>query len=478
MASSTNKVVANTFYQIFGRLFSAAETLVATYFLARALGTSGYGDLTIILTFTGIFSVISDFGINVIIVREWSLEALRIKKEFTQLVVFRVVLALFLTVLASVVVLVLSHFSSAYNPLVVKGILVGLLLVTGQSLYYSCTAIFQTTFSYVKSFLASIWGNLGALVLIIVGIVLHVTFLKLVLLLVVGSLLPTAISLFYVRTYFDFTGFKLDLKFWKRIFIASLPTGLGLIINTLYTSADRVMLSLLSTTTAIGLYGLSYKIFENILVIPNFFMNASYPVVVAHRAESADRVSVTVQKLFDALCLAVFPIVTLGVILSVPILNLIGGAKFVVGAPVLVLLFLGLPIYFISPLFRWLIIVEKKEWWLPFIYAGGLISNVLLNLYLIRRFDILGAALANAISELLVLVIIFIVLRRALNLKLRFNYLVIAVLGSLFMAPFVNLFKDWYFVGPIILGGIAYFLAVYLLTRGQVLKSLRQLISK
>ena len=295
----------------------------------------------------------------------------------------------------------------------------------------------------------AIWAGLG-----VVGVIGAIVF---------GSSAPTILALYFVREYFSFKDFKIDGKYFKVLLLASLPTGLGLIINTVYASSDRLLLSVLVPASALGLYGLAYKIFENILVLPNFYMNASFPVLVAHKATSSEKLRQTVQKTFDAISLVVFPLIAGGVILSPILINLIGGNRFNSAAVVLQLLFLGSVVYFYSPLFRWLLIVEHKEWWLPWVYGLGLVTNVVLNLIAIPRFGIAGAAVVNAISELAVLIFSAAIVSRSVSLKLNFKVFVISIVATLTMVPFVLLFRDWYLVGPTILGGMVYVLVLYVL---------------
>jgi len=478
MPSNTSKVASNTLYQILGRFVSAAETLIVTYLVTRALGPAGYGELTIVITYVTAFFVMADFGMNTIVVRSWSKEDSKVSKELTQILVLRLILALILSIIAVFTAYVLSRFSIQYTPIVFKGIVVGTLLIFGQSLYFSASLIFQTYFSYVRAFWASFWGNILALLLILLALKFRPDTLMIIIAFIIGSLIPTILAIYYIRPWLNFKGFSLDSKYWRQILLASLPTGIGLILNTLYTSADRILLSVLSTAAAVGIYGLAYKIFENILVIPNYFINASYPIMVKHRQESEVRLGQTIQKVFDGISLVVFPIIVGGSLLSPVLVSLVGGSEFTLAAPVLVILFVGTIAYFYSPLFRWLLLVEHRERWFPLIYGGALVFNVILNFVFIPKYDILAAAVINGLSELLVLVWSYAVVSRSLKLRINVRFAILCLVSSLAMGWFVNLFKDWYVISPIIFGGMAYFLALFAFTRGEVVNRLTALIGR
>lgn len=469
MASNTSKVASNTAYQLAGRLVSAIETLIVAYVLTRALGPSKFGQLTIIITFITTFFVMADFGINTIAVRQWSLERLRLRKELSELLVLRFLLSLILGFVALGVVYVLSLFSPQYNEIVIWGVGIGILLIIGQGFYFSATAVFQTLFSYQRAFWANLWGNIIALILVLGALYFWgAGVLPVYVAIVVGGFIPSFLALYYIRQYIEIKYLRINFGYFKKLLGASLPTGLGLILNTLLASTDRFLLSILSTTFSLGLYGLAYRVFENILVLPNFLLNASFPILVRHQATSPHKLNGSVQKLFDSLSLITFPLVIGGAILAPIFINILGGGDFESAASALTLLFLGLVFYFFSPLFRWLVIIAKKERLLPLIYGLGLTINVGLNLYLIPKWDILGAAVTNAFSELIILAVCAFISVKFLKLRLNFKMFLASLVAALVMAPFVLLFKDWYVVGPVILGGIAYFLALFALTRGKI----------
>ena len=60
-----NKALAqNTAIQIGGKMLAVIIGIVTVTLLTRFLGTSGYGQLTIILSYLSIFAVVVDFGLT------------------------------------------------------------------------------------------------------------------------------------------------------------------------------------------------------------------------------------------------------------------------------------------------------------------------------------------------------------------------------------------------------------------------------
>jgi len=259
--SNVRKVLSNTIYQTLGRVVSAGETLLATALITRALGPVGYGEITLIVTYTTMFFVMADFGINSIVVREWAGSKDKAQSELPSLFLLRFGISVVLSLIAGTIAFLAWGRLPGYNQTVVTGILISLVLIFGQGVYFTCSAVFQSFSSYAKAFWASLWGNAVALALVVMALKIAPNVLGLTLALVVGSLVPSLIAWYYVRDFINFGQLKVNTNFCKKLLIASFPTGVGLVINTIYTSSDRLLLSVLSTTAMLGFYGLAYKIF-------------------------------------------------------------------------------------------------------------------------------------------------------------------------------------------------------------------------
>ncbi|HLL61372.1 MAG TPA: polysaccharide biosynthesis C-terminal domain-containing protein, partial [Candidatus Nitrosocosmicus sp.] len=55
----------------------------------------------------------------------------------------------------------------------------------------------------------------------------------------------------------------------------------------------------------------------------------------------------------------------------------------------------------------WVIITENKEKWLPIVYLLSLFINVVLNIIYVPKFGYTASALITVLSELIVLVLLF-----------------------------------------------------------------------
>jgi O-antigen/teichoic acid export membrane protein len=171
----------------------------------------------------------------------------------------------------------------------------------------------------------------------------------------------------------------------------------------------------LQGSEAVGLYGVSYKIFEFALVFPTFFVNSIYPILVRHYKDSRERLLRTV-KLSGMFLLAVAVVGSLvGFALAPLMIRLVAGPEFGESVRALRLLLLGLPIFYLSALFLWLMITLGKQRQIPFIYAFGALVNVVLNLVFIPRYSFYASSVITWTSEALILGLLIYIGRKALQ---------------------------------------------------------------
>ncbi len=408
--NTKQKIAYNTAAQLLGKAATTLTTLILTVLITRRFGPSGYGDFTIMLAYSALFYIVADFGLNAIATRDFASDENKIAYYFKNLVGLRLVMALGLFAVGALTLAFLP-----YSGFVKTGILLGLLTIFTQALYSSGNAVFQTKLRYDLSVLASIFGSAAILILSFVVLSRGGGLLPIVGSYVMGGVVMVGVSLFFVQRLTRAVGIAKDLKLWRYLFMAALPLGITTIFSVVLQKADSLLLSVLSGSEAVGLYGASYKIFEFALVFPTFFVNSIYPIMVRRFGEGQEKLMETIK--YSGLFLFAVSVVGAGVgyFLAPFMIGVVAGPEFVESVQALRLLLLGLPIFYLSALFLWLLITLGKQKQIPFIYAVGAIVNVVLNLILIPRYSFHASAVITGTSEFLILVLLVFFSRRALK---------------------------------------------------------------
>jgi O-antigen/teichoic acid export membrane protein len=397
--SSRSVVVINTSAQLVGKFFGAGTTFILSFIIARQFGASGFGDFVKITTFVSFFFLIADFGLNALYLQRTDSEAL------PSLFGLRTIGSIGLMFISIAVLAFLPQSTSqGYTSLVRLGIIVFSPAIIFQALITSANAVFQKHLRYIDATVAVVAGSavtLGILWLVwVTNIEIGGGVLGVVALLG-GSLTTAIISLWFAHRI---TPLSITFSFSSmgKLFIASVPLGLTLISNVIYAHADSVVLTLTRASVEVGTYGLAYKVFETILVLPTFFMNAVYPMMlVAHRRQD---VFMSLVKKTASVLLVSSIVLFIAAWFFAPYFVLIR-PDFLPSILYLRILVLSLPIFFLSSLTMWMLVTYKRQWHLAWIYGSGMLLNIGCNIWLVPQFGPVASAWITVFSEGLILAV-------------------------------------------------------------------------
>lgn len=407
---SLRRIVAgNTLSQLTGRVVSSIAVVIVSLLIAKRYGPEGYGDFVKITTYVGFFYLIADFGLNAVYLqrtigtgKEKSAGAAR---DWQLLLGLRLVVGVLLVCSAiGILSLLPSGVGQGYTTLVRVGILMLIPVIIAQAVTTTTNAYYQKILRYDLSTIAL---NAGSLSMLIVAVVLSMwspvsgPYLG-VMSVISGSVVTAIIALGLVRNRLGIIRplfSKTDFFSYLR---AGTPLGLALLFNLIYFHSDSVVLTLTRSTREVGIYGLAYKVFELPLVLPIFFMNAVYPLLLHHAGQRGGQRKIFIrsfQLLLGSSCMA-----ALVMWVGAPLVSLVR-PDFAGAAEPLRILILGLPVFFVSALCMWFLIARKQQNILLAIHGIAMIGNIVSNIIFIPRYGMTAAAWITVASELFVLFI-------------------------------------------------------------------------
>ena len=420
------KIASNTFYQLVGRLVGTFTVLISTALITRALGAETFGEYAIVMTYSGLFYVISDFGINAIVTRDFAKSEETAQKNYTKVLGFRI----FVGLLISLVAVVILQFLP-YSDAVKAAILVSIPLIFFNSVSKAASVIFQSYLRYKYLMISQVIGSLVSLALVWFAISKYETesVAVLIALYTIGTALAASIAVFYTRNYIHLKHKWIDINYWKYLILDALPLGISLVLNAFMIQADRLLLTVLSVPVSVGIYTIAYRIFELVLVVPTFFMNAMYPVLIRKKDESKEQYVLAVN--YTLLVMLLMSILAaIATILLAPVLvpKVWGEEMKAVVAPLNVLM-IGSFVFFLTSPFSWILLIEGKQKVLPYIYGAGLVVNLILNVIFIPKYDYMAAAYTTILTEFMILVVLYSITRKLVYINpliclypQKFNY--------------------------------------------------------
>src|SRR3990167_3130755 len=405
-SDTTVKIASNTIYQVVGKVVSMSVTILATILGVKAYGRESYGEFNLMQTFPALFFVIVDFGLNAIATRDLAGDWSKAEKYLGNILLLRTGLALLIMLITAV-----SLIFFPYSPALKLGIYLSLFLILTQALYATTNVVFQVKLRYDLSTIGYVTGSIIILLSVLLLTYFRAPVMWVNFSYVVGGLVTFVINVFYIKRLGVRVKFAYDKDLVRFLFIQSLPLGLMFIFSQVNFKVDSIFISILNlparyglnNTESVGVYGLPYKVFEVSLVVPTFFMNAAYPVLVRHMNEGEVRLKNTFFKSITILASMGISASILGIILAPLAIEILGGSQFSQSVEVLKILFLGLVVFYLTQPLSWLIVTLGRQKFLPYIYLVSAVFNVSANIYFIPRYSFYASSVITWISELLIL---------------------------------------------------------------------------
>ena len=447
--SLAKKIIGNTFIQMFWRITTALMAIIAVKLITSTLWVDWYWTYAVVYEFLALFAVAWDFGIYTVALREMSeklnenslwknnwenLEQKKLdsKKEknngfFNKKVSFIYQNILWLRITLMAIFMIIAVISAFLIPkyqwtLIPMWILISSVAVFLNLVNSIAGSILQL---HLKMTYATIWLIIGKIVSI--SIILYWAFFvesnttAFFIFLIAGifwHFVMLWISLFYAKKYSDIFP-KFNFEYWIEIFKKAAPYWVALILWTIYFKVDVFLLSLLKNTDEVWIYAVWIRIIEVFTVLPMFFMNSILPSLTKTIENNWKKIDEIMQLCFNFMLLTGLPLVIWTFLVSKFIIwatsspEFLSWARFELWADVvLYLLMTAMFFSFFSTFISILMVAFKKPKLVLFINLIWVILNLILNLIYIPKYWYISAALTSILSELLIVVLWFILIQK------------------------------------------------------------------
>jgi len=458
------KIAYNTAISAGGRAFGVALSLVSIGFIARYFGQEGFGSYALILAFLSIFSILADCGLYSLMVREISRPGANEKKIASNIFSLRVTILLIFLALALIVV-----WFFPYSLQVKIGVAIGAASFLFLSASQVLMGIFQKYLRVDKAILSEVIGRTIQLALVICFIRLDLGLFSILAALVISSALIFILNFSFARQYIRLT-FTFNFLYWKKLLKTALPIAVSLVLTLVYFKIDSIFLSLpiINRSSAnpiidVGIYNIAYKVLEGLIFFPAMFVGLVMPLLSKFAFFDRNQFKKIFQKTLNVLIIIVIPLIVGLLILSLPIVTLIGGKNFIASAQPLQILAFAVGLIFLGNLFGHSIIALDKQKTGAWIYFGGMVFNIITNLIFIPKYSYLGAAITTVFTELIVTFAMLWLTWKTISYFPSFKIIFKALFAGLIMGIFLYYFQNLNLFLLIASGTIIYFIVLYLI---------------
>jgi len=458
-------IAKNTFWLAVAEGITRFLKLFLIIYVARILGATEYGKFTFALAFVSLFAIFSDFGISTIAIREIAREKQK-EKEFPAFLSLKIVLSI-----GTLVLICVGSFFVTVDPLI-RGIIwiLGIYIVIS-----SFASIIYAFFHSRQKMEYEAWAKiLQSIIVTSAGFFILFNFPSVQNLSLV-YLLAAISALIFILIIFNFKICSLrldfDKKIWKNVLILSWPLALGGAMGSICANTDSIMMGYWGQIKDTGLYNASQRVVAVALIPTGLIASSFFPALSKFLGESKEKLQKSWNYFMEIMIFLSIPLIIGGIALASKIIDLVYDPSYfpsILAFQILIVMggivILGIP-------FTQVLVIsnqQKKTFW---IVIFGAILNVILNLILIPKYSLYGAAIASLIAGLLMFCLSFIFTLKftsifPINLKLISTFLIVFI-SSIFMylvISFPNIY-NLYIIYIILIGVLVYFLSFFILKK-------------
>ncbi|MEK7659503.1 MAG: flippase [Patescibacteria group bacterium] len=404
-------IYKNFFIASISRIVTAVIGLIIVGFLTRHLGQGGFGAYETVLSYLFIFTVLADFGLHVIHVREISRHPDDEKFISGNIFTLRLVSLVLIIIFALTISLFLPYSREIKN-----GVLIASIFVLFSSLSQILGGIFQKYETFYLVSFSDVLTRLIQLSLVFYAVKTGLGLLSFIWILSLTAGIQFIIVFFLSRRFIRFS-LAFDFSYVKKILKTSLPVALSILFTAIYIRTDALMLSLMKPISDVGTYRLAAKVLETIVFFPALLVELTMPSFSSSAFGPEGLFSQIFKKIFNVLFVMAIPVVVFLIIFAEPIVLTLGGEEFSASALPLKILALVVGMVFLNNLGGKALIALNLQRAGMWIYLSGAILNIFANLLVIPRYSYIGASYTTLMTEILVTVMMFLVLYKKAGLS-------------------------------------------------------------
>jgi O-antigen/teichoic acid export membrane protein len=457
--SVLRRALGNTAIMLVAQLITWSATLVTTAVLGTRLGAATFGTLYLAMSFSLLFSVLVEFGLNQQLVRAIARDPDLAGPYLVNALAIKLALAL----VAYLAILALIYWLD-YSAEAARVIAVFSLILAFNGLSTTFTAVYQGTQRVIYAAIGAIVEKVLVCLLAVVLLSLGFGVIAMAGVFVVGSVAGALLQGLFLRRVARIE-LRLDRSVIGALVRNAIPFFAFWVLGSLYYRLDTILLSKLTGAEVLGWYGAAYRLFDTLVFLPNIVASAIlFPILAQLSTQSRPALRRAMGKGLDTILIVGMPISVGLFTLAEPIIHLIyRQPEFLNAIPALQWLAIGLLLLYVNSILGVTLVSLNEERKLTLVAALALVLNLSLNLALIPRFQHIGAAATTAATEAFILAYLLVVLPRDLLARETFGVLAKAGVASAAMALVLIALRGQGLGLLVPLGGAVYALAAVLL---------------
>ena len=408
--SNERKIIRNSFFGMGGSVIGQLIAMGTSIVMARLLGVTSLGAYSFALAYSGFIYIFLNLGLSSILHREASQHPAKTAKYLANTLFIKVVMAIPFSIVITIPVCILIGRQDVMIVMILSCIYSGMASVF--SAIESCiTAREKFDISFYFSLLqkVSMLGVTGIVLLLIENLIAVMLGYLLVFIILVYM------ELAYVRKNICRVYFEFDRAFCKDYVKESLPSLLSSAAEYINLKSDSLLLGILLSDVAVGLYSVSSNIYIAASFIPLAIAKSTLPTFNRVLVEDIDEAKRIVNRSIKVVFLVSLIIGISLIVLGRIAIIILYGHEYEEATFSLAILGVSLFAMPLNRLFSYILVGLRKQGIVATATWIGAIVNVLLNMIFIPLYGMNMAAITTFLTELLVTLIEIVFLKKQLK---------------------------------------------------------------
>jgi len=436
------RVFKNSLYTYFGYFIGGIITFILNVAIARYLGVSLFGDYSFVFAFISFFTIVANFGLDVIGIREMSHDIKIAKKIISTSLVLRTILSILAIFLA-----VITIYFMPVNEVIERGVILASISLLFYSLSLSCISFFLTKLEMIYFFLSETISKILYAFMIFIVFWKNLGYLALISCYVLMTFFQFLISYYFIKRKIKIS-WKMDKDIAKYLIKESWPLAIMLILASIYFRIDTIMLNFMKTSADVGYYSAAYTFAQGFTIIATAIAGSLFPLLSKNWKKSRRNFKKILSISVKYISIIAIPISFAFTIRAKEIIPLIYGNQYLSSILSFQILLWATLLIFFTSLFDNAVISTGRQKLTTIVALTTVIINIMLNFLLIPKYGIEGAAFATVVSEATNVLLFGIYLSKYCSLKIDklHKILIATLLSNIFIFLNMNIIIDLIFV--------------------------------
>ena len=405
----------NTIIMLVDKIIKIIVGFGISVMIARYFGSENFGKINYVLAFLGFFEVLSIFGMDSIILKEIGMsEDKEVNKILSTVIFFR--LSIYILMLP-IWYYMFSRFTNGDQELL------NIFLIFSVNQLLNAFIVFKLFFQ-AKGLNKN--EVIASQIAYFVGVTLKISFiimkgnLYLYAMLFLGEKIIFSIILLIRYKKQATFKFKIDFRYLKKLIKESLPLLVASISIFIYMKVDQLMVGKILSLKEVGVYSVGVKLSELVYFIPITIATAYFPKILeAKRNKSKDEYINEFVKLGNINVLICTLFAMGATILGKWFIELAYGMEYSLAGDVFrIYSWAGVFVALGVSTSKYLLLENRNDLQLYSTLTGGIV-NVILNLYFIGKFGVIGAAWTTVISQGISTCFFYVFLKNKNHIRMR-----------------------------------------------------------